>query len=143
MEKFGLAPGYFLFVGTLQPRKNVERIVAAYKSLPSELQEERHLVIAGQAGWGSASLLTQIQSLQQEGKCSWLKYVAAEDLKTLYQCAGAFVFPSLWEGFGIPVLEAFASRVPVITSNLSSLPEVAGDAAILIDPYSVSDLREA
>jgi len=143
LEKYGLVPGYFLFVGTLQPRKNVENIVAAYEALPQELRSMRRLVIAGQAGWGSEQLVVRLRALEREGKCSWLQYVPERDLRAIYQGASVFVFPSLWEGFGIPVLEAFASRVPVITSNISSLPEVAGCAAIMVDPKSVIDLRDA
>lgn len=143
LEKYGIAAGYFLFVGTLQPRKNVENIVAAYEGLPREIRSARQLVIAGQPGWGSAPLQERLRVMQQERQCIWLQYVPARELRALYQCAGAFVFPSLSEGFGMPVLEAFASEVPVITSNLSSLPEVAGQAAVLIDPYSVSELRDA
>lgn len=143
LEKYGLRKGYFLFVGTLQPRKNVESILSAYEALPGEIKARRQLVIAGQAGWGSEVLVARLRALQSEGACSWLQYVPATELRALYQSASVFVFPSLWEGFGIPVLEAFASRVPVVTSNVSSLPEVAGDAALLVDPRSVAELSKA
>jgi glycosyltransferase involved in cell wall biosynthesis len=142
MAKYRLRPDYFLFVGTLQPRKNVETILAAYLALPKELRNRRRLVIAGQPGWDSATLIDRLRVAGDEG-CTWLEYVPPGDLRALYQCAGVFVFPSLSEGFGIPVLEAFASNVPVITSNVSSLPEVAGDAALLVDPLSVRELRDA
>lgn len=140
LDRYGLAEGYFLFVGTLQPRKNVATIIAAYQALPEEIRRARQLVIAGQAGWSSEAV---VQSLRSAKGCRWLEYVPAQDLRALYQNAGSFVFPSLWEGFGMPVLEAFASRVPVITSNVSSLPEVAADAAVLVDPNSVGELRDA
>ena len=143
LDKYGLNPGYFLFVGTLQPRKNVEIILEAYKELPDELRADRKLVIAGMPGWSSTDLVEKLRILQTERQCLWLDYIPSQDLRSLYQSAGAFVFPSLWEGFGMPVLEAFASGIPVMTSNLSSLPEVAGNAALLIDPYSVSELRAA
>lgn len=143
MVKYGLRQGYFLFVGTLQPRKNVDSILAAYESLPSEIRAARQLVVAGQPGWGSQELVARLRALQAEGKCAWLEYVPATELRALYQNAGIFVFPSLWEGFGIPVLEAFASGVPVVASNVSSLPEVAGDAALLVDPRSVAELGNA
>lgn len=143
LERYGLRAGYFLFVGTLQPRKNVEGILSAYAALPAELRNARQLVIAGQAGWGSQALAARLNAEQRAGGCAWLKYVPAEDLRALYQGAGVFVFPSLSEGFGMPVLEAFASGVPVVTSNLSSLPEVAGDAAILVDPRSTAELSRA
>ena len=140
LQRYGLSEGYFLFVGTLQPRKNVSTIVAAYEALPMEVRRGRQLVIAGQAGWDSEAVVKNLQSV---AGCRWLEYVPAQELRALYQNAGAFVFPSLWEGFGMPVLEAFASRVPVVTSNVSSLPEVAGDAAILVDPSSVNEVRDA
>ena len=143
LARHGLADGYFLFVGTLQPRKNVERLVQAYESLPEDLRRARRLVIAGQAGWGSEGMVRHLRVLEQQGKVSWLGYVPADELRALYQGAGALVFPSLSEGFGIPVLEAFASGVPVITSNVSSLPEVAGQAALLVDPRSVDELSRA
>lgn len=143
LESYGLRAGYFLFVGTLQARKNVDGILAAYAALPADLRAERRLVVAGQAGWGSQALAARLEAEQRAGGCAWLRYVPAEDLRALYQNAGVFVFPSLSEGFGMPVLEAYASGVPVVTSNLSSLPEVAGDAAILVDPRSTSELSAA
>jgi len=143
LEKYRLAAPYFLFVGTLQPRKNVDAILQAYQSLPEDLRSRYRLVIAGQAGWGSATLVRRLRELEKAGACRWLDYVAAHELRVLYQGAAAFVFPSLAEGFGIPVLEAFASGVPVVTSNVSSLPEVAGDAALLVDPASGEELRNA
>lgn len=143
LDGYGLRAGYYLFVGTLQPRKNVEGLLAAYTALPAELRAARQLVIVGQAGFGSQVLVRRLEAEQRAGGCAWLKYVPAEELHALYQNAGAFVFPSLSEGFGMPVLEAYASGVPVVTSNLSSLPEVAGDAALLVDPRSTAELSGA
>ena len=143
LAKHRLAAPYFLFVGTLQPRKNVERILDAYQGLPEDLRSRYPLVIAGKPGWGSADLVHRLRVLQKAGTYHWLDYVPADELAALYQGAGGFVFPSLAEGFGIPVLEAFAAGVPVVTSNVSSLPEVAGDAALLVDPHSSEELRNA
>ena len=145
IETHGLRPGYFLFVGTLQPRKNIERILAAYLQLPQALRRERQLVIVGRAGWRCTELLARIKAAQQRGEpVVWLNYVEGETaLRHLYSAAGALVFPSLHEGFGIPVLEAFASRTPVVTSNTTSLPEASGGAALEIDPTSVDAIADA
>ena len=139
----GLTPGYLLFVGTLQPRKNVERIIAAYLRLPPNIQNEHQLVIAGREGWRAGELVATLRGYAAQGRVRWLDYVAAEDMRALYQGAAAFVFPSLHEGFGLPVLEAFASGVPVVTSTATSLPEVAGDAALLVDPADIDAIAAA
>jgi alpha-1,3-rhamnosyl/mannosyltransferase len=133
-RRHGLRDRYLLFVGTLQPRKNVARIVAAYGQLPAGLRAEFQLVVAGRAGWQTAELVAQLRAAGATGAVRWLDYVPAADLRALYQGASMFVFPSLYEGFGLPVLEAFASGVPVVCSNVTSLPEVAGDAALQVDP---------
>lgn len=139
-----LTAGYFLFVGTLQPRKNVSRIVQAYRSLPAALRSERSLVIVGRPGWRCESDIIEIESARSAGfDVIWLNDVrdSAELLK-LYAGAGQFIFPSLYEGFGIPVLEAFACGIPVVTSHLSSLPEVAADAATFVDPNSIRSIAD-
>jgi glycosyltransferase involved in cell wall biosynthesis len=132
--KYGLDAGYLLFVGTLQPRKNVHRLLQAYAGLPTSMRGDVQLVIAGKAGWGVGELVAELRAANAGGRVRWLDYVAQSDLPTLYQGARGFVFPSLYEGFGLPVLEAFASGTPVVTSDTSSLPEVAGNAALLVDP---------
>ena len=140
-----LQPGYFLFVGTLQPRKNVERLLAAWLMLPAPVCAERALVIVGAPGSRSEALVASMQSARAAGEnLVWLdRLTDQEQLRHLYAGAGVFVFPSLYEGYGIPVLEAFASNVPVVASNTTSLPEVAGDAALLVDPLSAGELAEA
>ncbi len=143
LEKYKLPANFLLFVGTLQPRKNIDRIIKAFKQLPFELQREHKLVLVGKNGWQTQELLEEIKQLSANNTGVWLEYVPFDDLRALYQSAKLFLFPSLHEGFGMPILEAFASKTPVITSNITSMPEVAGDAAYLIDPYNVEQLQQA
>jgi glycosyltransferase involved in cell wall biosynthesis len=142
-ERHRLAERYLLFVGTLQPRKNVARILAAFERLPPAVARDAQLVIAGRAGWHAEEVVAALRAAGANGRVRWLDYVPEQDLRPLYRGASAFVFPSLYEGFGLPVLEAFASEVPVIASNVTSLPEVAGDAAILVDPLDTDAIAEA
>lgn len=142
-KRFDLAPGYLLFVGTLQPRKNVARILDAYRRLPVRVQAEHQLVIAGKEGWRVGELVAELRSLSGKGRVRWLDYVKDGDLRALYQGASAFVFPSLYEGFGLPILEAFASGIPVVTSRSTSLPEVAGEAALMVDPMDSNAIAAA
>lgn len=142
-RKYGLSEKYLLFVGTLQPKKNIDNIISAYSVLNNDLKKSFPLVIVGRKGCITDAEMIQLNNLVASGNGRWLEYVSDEDLPTIYQCATAFIFPSLYEGFGMPVLEAFASGIPVITSNTSSLPEIAGDAALLINPKSVDELNNA
>jgi alpha-1,3-rhamnosyl/mannosyltransferase len=140
-----LRPGYFLFVGTLQPRKNIDRLLQAWLGLPAAVRAERALVIVGAQGWRCEALVGKIRAAQADGEnLVWLdRLTDGQQLRHVYAGAGAFVFPSLYEGFGIPVVEAFASGVPVVASNASSLPEVTQGAALEVDPLDVSALGEA
>ncbi len=134
---------FFMFVGTFQPRKNIERIVDAHEALPAALRKAVPLLIVGRNGWGADALVARLTAYGPDGDVRWLQNVGDVAKRVMMQRATALVFPSLLEGFGLPVLEGFASQTPVITSNVTSLPEVAGDAAWLVNPYSVPALTEA
>lgn len=135
--------GAFIFVGTLQPRKNVRRIIEAHRRLPLAAREAHPLLIIGKYGWGDNALLDELNKMQLDNRGRWLNNVDNEDLLALLQSATALVYPSLYEGFGLPVLEGFASGIPVISSRTTSIPEVAGDAALLVDPESEDDIADA
>lgn len=138
--KYNLKKNYFLFVGTFQPRKNISRLIEAYLSLPDGVKKNTPLVLVGRAGWGSDDIVHKLSSNHFGNSIRWLNHVPYEDLLPLVKSARALVYPTLFEGFGLPVLEAFASKVPVVTSNTTSVPEVAGDAALLIDPTDSSSI---
>jgi glycosyltransferase involved in cell wall biosynthesis len=142
-EKYRLNRSYFISIGTLQPRKNIPRLIQAYKLLPKEIKHEYQLLIVGRPREDMSELVAQIEHEQNEGNVRWLNYLPDEELKSLLQSASAMVFPSLYEGFGLPIIEAFASAVPVITSSATSMPEVAQEAALLVDPYSVNSISTA
>lgn len=143
-ETYGLPPRYFSYVGTLQPRKNLVRLVEAYRLLfdqyPAPVIPD--LVLAGKRGWLYDAIFARVQALGLTDHVHLPGYVAQEDLAPLLSGAHAFLMPSLYEGFGLPILEAMACGTPVICSDTSSLPEVAGDAALLVDPedtWSIAD----
>ncbi len=138
-KRYGLPERYLLFLGTLQPRKNIARLVRAYALWRTQASaSEVALVLAGQRGW----LYDPAWTAGVEG-IIFTGYVADEDIAALYSGALALVFPSLHEGFGFPVLEAMRCGTPVITSTTSSLPEVAGDAALLVDPRDIEAIAQA
>ena len=142
--RFGLPDRYFLFVGTLQPRKNLLRLLAAYRALAPEVREREALVLVGMKGWRDDSIRAELEQLSADGvRVHWPGYVATTDLPALYSGATALVWPSLYEGFGMPILEAMACGAPVITSDCSSMPEAAGGAALLVDPTDVDALSAA
>lgn len=138
-EKYNLPEKYLLFLGTIEPRKNVDGVIKAFTI--SKLHDEGYeLVIAGAAGWGN----TDVLSLAEQTKgVRMLGYVPHQDKAGLLADASAFVFPSFYEGFGFPPLEALAQGTPTIVSNRSSLPEVCGDTAVYVDPYSLQDMAHA
>ncbi len=137
-KKYGLKRPFFLFVGTIQPRKNLAKLIEALAK--SEVGFD--LVVAGKAGWLYEDIFASPSKFGIEEKVKFLGYVETADLPALYSSASAFVFPSLYEGFGLPVLEALACECPVVTSSVSSLPEIAGEAALLVDPNSLEEIKK-
>lgn len=137
--RYRIGPRYVLSVGTLEPRKNHVRLIRAFEGLKDRGTE---LVLAGPTGWRAGPIEHAIEASSARDRIHRLGAVAADDLAALYRGATVFAYPSLYEGFGLPVLEAMAAGAPVLTSDSSSLPEVAGDAALLIDPHSVEAIRQ-
>lgn len=133
---------YFLFVGTLEPRKNLQRLLQAYAGLPVWVRARFQLVIAGGKGWGGVDVEETSRKLGLAGDVRVTGLVTDAQLATLYAHARFLAMPSIYEGFGLPVLEAMSYGVPALTSNTSSLPEVAGDAAVLVDPLDVSSITK-
>ena len=143
-KKFNLPNKYIFFVSNIEPRKNVQGLLEAYASLPSTLQKEYGLVLAGGKGWLNTEIHARADELVAKGhNIMRIGYVADEDLPAMLTGASLFVYPSFYEGFGIPPLEAMACGVPVITANNSSLPEVVGDAALLIDAKKPQEISTA
>lgn len=140
---YSLPPQFMLYVGTIEPRKNVTGIAKAYSLLPPDLRHKFPLVIAGSRGWYADTIFEEIALLSIAENIKEIGFVDGRDLPTLVSLARLFVFPSLYEGFGYPPLEAMASGVPVISSTTSSLPEVVGDAGILVDPDDYKGMSAA
>lgn len=141
-SKFRLAPGYILCVGAIEPRKNLERVIEAFSMLAQQSTPPQ-LVIVGHNAWRHERLAALIDRQQLRSRITFTGHIPAQQLAALFRCAGVFVYPSLYEGFGIPPLEAMNCDCPVITSTTSSLPEVVGDAALLVDPYNTTELAAA
>lgn len=143
-RRYRLPDKYFLSISSLEPRKNLKGIVSAYRLLPPEVADEHRLVIVGAGNriFADPGLHESLAGIKP-GSVVTPGYVPSGDLPTIYRMATALVFPSFYEGFGLPVLEAMAASTPVITSNRSSLPEVAGHAAVLIDPGSREEIAAA
>ncbi|NOX96952.1 MAG: glycosyltransferase family 4 protein [Nitrospirae bacterium] len=143
-EKYNLRREYILYVGTLEPRKNIVNLLRAYSRLIREHADvKEQLIIIGKKGWLYADIFKEVKKLKLENRVIFTGYVPDEDIVLFYNCAGLFIYPSLYEGFGLPVLEAMACGTPVITSNRSSLPEIAGDASKLIDPENGEEIAQA
>ena len=142
--KYDLKLPYILYVGTIEPRKNIERLVKAYKATVTKHSSlaKYQLVLAGHRGWNSAAVFKLLNDPVWNNRIKYLNYIPHNDKVSLIAGATVFVFPSLYEGFGLPVLEAMSLGVPVLTSNLSSMPEVVGNAALMVNPNSERSIAE-
>ena len=144
LSKYNLEAGkYLLCVGNVEPRKNLVRLVESYDLLRRSVGREHPMVIAGGQGWHNSPIYRKVEELGLRQAVRFLGYVPDDDLPPLLNGALLFVYPSLYEGFGLPPLEAMACGTPVVASNTSSLPEVVGDAALTVDPYDVEGLTKA
>jgi len=139
---FDLPERYILFLGAMEPRKNLATLLEAYRQLPEELRREYPLIVAGASGWKNRKLRAELEREKARGVRS-LGYVPPQALPLVYGGASVFVFPSLYEGFGMPLLEAMAAGAPVVTSNVSAMPEVVGDTGLIVDPKSPAELAAA
>lgn len=148
LKKYNIDATYIIYIGTIQPRKNLIRLMEAFASVAGEMQGIELVIVGktrgeGRQGWMYGDILKTPQKLGIENRVKFLGFVPTEDLPALLSGAVAFIQSSLWEGFGIPAVEAMATGTPVIISNVSSLPEVVGKAGLLIDPYSVDQIEQA
>lgn len=141
--RLGIPNDFILFVSTIEPRKNVPTLLRAYKQLLDNYHAEVNLVLAGEKGWLADEVFSLIEELGIQERVCFLGHVSPEDLQGLYNAARMLVHPALYEGFGLTTLEAMACGTPVIASNTSSLPEVVGDAALLVEPKDVDGMTVA
>jgi glycosyltransferase involved in cell wall biosynthesis len=142
-QRLGLPDKYFLFVSTLEPRKNVTGLIKAYRALPDAIKREYALVLTGGVGWLADEIMADIAQGDPVGKIIKTSYIPQEDMPALYSGATAYILPSLYEGFGMMLVEAMACGTPVIAARNSSLPEVVGEAGILFNTHSTEDLTTA
>jgi glycosyltransferase involved in cell wall biosynthesis len=143
LSKYALiANGYLLSVATLEPRKNITRLIRAYASFPMQERRACPLVLVGAKGWKESPLVKEILNGQNEGWIKLLGEVSEAELPFIFSGAKAFVYVSLYEGFGLPLLEAMASGVPVLSSNTSAMPEVLGGAGLIVDPFDVAAIAD-
>lgn len=142
LNKYNIKLPYILTVGVLSPRKNISRLVEATGDVLKR-GLDTNLVVAGPMGWQYKDVFDKVKALGLNDRVQFIGPVPSSELPALYSGSSAFVFPSIYEGFGIPVLEAMACGAPVVASNTSSLPEVAGDAAVMVDPYKTNEIADA
>lgn len=138
LKKFNINKEYILFVGTLQPRKNIKKLIEAF----SKIETNADLVIVGRKGWMYEDILSAPQEMGIENRVKFIHDATDDDLPSFYKYAKFFILPSLYEGFGLPILEAMKNGCPVITSDTSSMPEAGGDASLYIDPNDTEDISK-
>lgn len=143
LDQLKISTPFFLFLGSIQPRKNLQNVLKAHAALPRNLATQFPLVIAGKLAWDDGYTLAEIKQGIKEKRCIWLSYIGEHEKRCLLQATLGMVFASHYEGFGLPILEAFASGAPVVTSDCTSMPEVAGNAAILVNPQKLDQLSNA
>ena len=143
LSGLGIERNFILAVGTIEPRKNLVRLVQAFSKIVRQHQVDVDLVIVGTRGWLSTSIVSALSESEAAARIKFLGYVSDETLAALYQMATFFIYPSIYEGFGLPIIEAMSLGTPVITSNCSAMPEVAGESALLIDPFDVESIYAA
>jgi glycosyltransferase involved in cell wall biosynthesis len=141
-QKYHVPENYFLYLGTLEPRKNLERLIDAYFAFSKEYSKPAGLVLAGGKGWMYEGIFEKVQSLNLQKHVIFTQYIPEKDLCALMSGAMAFVFPSLYEGFGMPPLEAMSCGTPVLVSDRASLPEVVGESAVIVKANSVKSIQE-
>ncbi len=144
-KKYSLPQNFILYLGTIEPRKNITGIIHAYEIMQDKNKDlaDYKLIIAGKQGWKNKNIIKIWQKSKYKNKIKFLDYIPDKDKVYLYNSACLFIYPSFYEGFGFPPLEAMACGVPVVTSFISSLPEVVGNAAIIIDPYNINQIAMA
>jgi glycosyltransferase involved in cell wall biosynthesis len=143
LKHYKLKPGYLLAVGTMEPRKNLAGLAKAFAALPVRVRTDHPLVVIGAKGWLSDEIEKLLSPMERAAEVIRLGYVAQKDLPFLYAGAAGFAYPSFYEGFGMPLLEAMAGGIPVLTSNRASMPEVVGDVGLLIDPEDIHTMSNA
>ncbi len=143
LKKRGIPESFLLFVGTIEPRKNLQNLLLALLILKQKNKFKGKLVVSGMKGWMIEGLAEVIKKFNLTDDVVFLGYVSDEDLRSLYNLCEVFVFPSFYEGFGFPLVEAFSCGAAVVTSNVSSCPEIAKDAAVIIDPYNPDQIADA
>ncbi|HWY09868.1 MAG TPA: glycosyltransferase family 1 protein [Bacteroidia bacterium] len=142
-QRFSKGKDYFLFVGSINPRKNISRLMQAFDAFKKESNSDLKLVIAGAEGWGGSEIQKRTDTLSSKEDIIFTGRLNEEDLANVMASAFALTFVPYFEGFGIPLVEAMQSEIPIITSNVTSLPEIAGDAALFVNPYEIGEIKNA